>query len=285
MKFIPESVTQKISRQILTIQKHSPRMLFVAGIVGVVGSTVLACRATLKLEDTLEEFKKDVDSTSKTKRYGGDISLRRDMARTYVKGTANIVKLYAPTVLIGAASIAALTGSHVALTRRNAALTAAYSAVAASYEAYRERVREQLGEEKELDIYHAIHTEKLKIDGKTEAFRMADPNKWSPYARMFDEYNKNWVKNSELNRLFVTCQQRYANDMLHARGHVFLNEVYDMLGFEHSKAGQLVGWVVGNGDNFVDFGVFEAGNSDFVNGFERSIILDFNVDGVVFDKI
>lgn len=291
MKLIPQSVTQKVGRQLLTMQKNSPRTLFGVGLVGTIVSTVLACRATLKLEETLEDFKNDVDvvkqsRAERTEEQYPQSSYNRELAYIYATGSISIVKLYAPALLIGGAAIASLTGSHVTLTRRNAALTAAYSAVSASYEAYRDRVREQLGEQKELDVYHAVHSEKQNIDGKVQELRMADPNKWSPYAKFFDEYNRNWQKSPELNRLFVQCQQNYANDLLHARGHLFLNEVYDMLGIDHTSAGAIVGWVIDNGgDNYVDFGIFEAGNAQFVNGWERSIILDFNVDGVVFDKI
>jgi hypothetical protein len=64
-----------------------------------------------------------------------------------------------------------------------------------------------------------------------------------------------------------------------------------MLGIDRSKAGSVVGWVItkeGTGDNFIDFGVFDGDNPrarDFVNGREGSILLDFNVDGVIYDKI
>lgn len=290
-KFIPKGVTQKIGRQILTIKKDSPRTLFVLGIVGTVGSTILACRATLKLSDTLDEFKEDVEGVKTLAEVIPDNGYSRmdhnkDMAYAYLRGTYSIAKLYAPAILLGSASIGALTGSHVTLSRRNTGLTAAYAAVQSSFEAYRERVKEELGEEKELEIHHAARLEKIAADGKTISLHRADPNKWSPYARFFDEYNRNWVKNPELNRLFVQCHQNYANHLLHARGHVFLNEVYEMLGMEHTSAGCVVGWLVGpGGDNYIDFGLFEAASSQFVNGWERSIILDFNVDGVIYDKI
>lgn len=290
MKLIPQSVTQRIGRQILTMQKNSPRTLFGLGLIGVVGSTVLACKATLKLDKTLDEFKREVDTTKELHSTKEDskytqTQYQKELAVVYTRGTFKLAKLYGPSILLGTASIAALTGSHITLTRRNAGLTAAYSAVSASFDAYRARVREELGEEKELDFHHAIRSEKQNIDGKIQQLRMADPNKWSPYAKFFDEYNVNWQKNPELNRLFVQCQQNYANHILHARGHIFLNEVYDMLGIAHTSAGCVVGWVVGNGDNYIDFGIFEATNSEFVNGWERSVILDFNVDGVVYDKI
>lgn len=281
---IPQALTQNIGRQVLTMQKNSPRLLFIGGIIGIVGTTVLACRATLKLEKTLNDIEKDVDQIKKFDE--SKTKYNQSMAKVYLKGTGNIVKLYAPAIVLGGASIAALTGSHITLTRRNAALTAAYSALSASFDSYRDRVRKELGDEKELDVYHAVQLEKMAGDGKTELVRMADPNKFSPYARFFDEHNPNWEKNPEYNRIFIQCQQNYCNHLLHARGHVFLNEVYDTLGLPRSQAGQVVGWVLNQGgDNFIDFGIFEVGNSEFVNGWERSILLDFNVDGTVYDKI
>jgi Family of unknown function (DUF6353) len=291
MKLISQGLTQGFGRRVLTMQKNSPRTLFILGIAGVVGTTILACRATLKLEKTLTEFKNDVEAvndrhaiekpSSSTK-----TTYNKDMAVVYTKGTAKVVRLYAPAIVLGGLSVAALTGSHITLTRRNAALTAAYSALSTSFESYRERVRKEVGEEKERDIHQGIVTEKMAIDGKTEIVRSTDPNKISIYARFFDEYNVNWEKNPEFNKLFIQSQQNYMNHLLHARGHVFLNEVYDQLGIPRSQAGQFVGWVVNQGgDNFIDLGIFDVRNSAFVNGWERSILLDFNVDGVVYDKI
>lgn len=285
MNLVPKGLAQKASRQMLTMQKNSPRTLFVVGLLGVVTSTVLACRATLQLEKTLIDFKEDVDKANDRGEAKDDQTHRQELARAYVRGSISIVKLYGPAILVGSASLGALTTSHVTLARRNNALMAAYAAVSSSYDSYRERVREELGEEKELDIYHAARVEKMSVDGKTEELRRADPNKWSPYARFFDEYNIHWHKDPELNKLYVLCQQNYLNHLLAARGHVFLNEAYDQLGIDRSSAGQVVGWVMGNGDNFIDFGIFEAASSRFVNGWERSIILDFNVDGVIYDKI
>lgn len=288
---LPQGLTQKVGRQMLTVRKNSPKLLFVSGLVGVAVSTVMACRATLKLGDTLDEFKEDIDAVKEShreviKNEYDPANYNRDLVYVYAKGTMNLVKLYGPTILISAASITALTGSHVTLARRNAGLTAAYSAVSASYDAYRDRVRKELGEEKELDFYHAVQKKDITVDGKTEKIRVADPNQWSPYARFFDEASPNWQKDAELNRLFVTCQQNYANHLLQARGHIFLNEVYDMLGIDRCQAGQVVGWVIGHdGDNYIDFGVFTAANAQFVNGWERSVLLDFNVDGVIYDKI
>ena len=107
----------------------------------------------------------------------------------------------------------------------------------------------------------------------------------SQYARFFDETCPSWSKNSEANLMFLKLQQQFANDMLKARGVLYLNEVYAMLGIPRTKAGQVVGWKYDlenpSGDNYVDFGIFDEKNKSFVNGFERSILLDFNVDGII----
>lgn len=294
MKFIPTAVTHKLGRQILTAQKHAPKALFVAGIVGVVGSTVLACRATLRLPQVLDDMKFDIDEVKKIEpaidkpgmNYTSTMH-NKNLVYVYSKGTYRIVKLYGPSILLGAASLTALTTSHVTLTRRNSSLTAAYSALHAGYEAYRGRVREEIGVERELDIYQNATRQIVTIDGENHEMRVVgDPTKHSVYARFFDESSTCWQKNAELNRAFLQCQQNYANHRLTARGHVFLNEVYDMLGLERSAAGQCVGWVTGNGgDNYIDFGIFDVASARFVNNLERSILLDFNVDGNILGKM
>lgn len=286
MKYVPSIISRNVSRQILLTQKHSPRILFVAGIGGVIVSGVLACKATLKLTEVVDEIEESIESAKEdlkeTKSY------RSDLAYIYAGGAYKMVKLYAPAIAIGTISVGALTGSHVTLSRRNAGLTAAYALVSKSFDDYRDRVKDAVGEEHERDIYHAISVIDAKDpNGKVNAkVSSADPSKWSPYAKFFDEGSPNWQKNAEMNRIFIQAQQNYANHVLQSRGHIFLNEVYDMLGIDRTSAGQVVGWVIGDkGDNYIDFGMFEAHNARFINGWERNIILDFNVDGVIWDKI
>ena len=289
MKYIPNSITRPIGRHILVAQKNSPQVMFIGGIIGVTASTVMACRATLKLSEELEKMKSEVDSVKAL----GDPEINyppdsgKMVTRVYLKNAAKVARLYAPAAIVGVGSIGLLTGSHVTLKRRNAGLTAAYAAVAKAYDEYRERIKEEVGEEKEIDLYHGATVEKVKgPDGKMIEVRSTDPNKLSVYSRFFDDSSRNWEKNPEMNKMFVQVQQTYANDLLRARGHIFLNEVYDMLGLERSQAGQVVGWVIGDeGDNYVDFGIHNARNSNFVNGIERVALLDFNADGVIYDKI
>ena len=121
----------------------------------------------------------------------------RDMAYVYGKGSYAIVKLYTPAIGVGIVSIGALTGSHIALARRNTALTAALVAVTEAYDAYRQRVIQEIGETKELDLYYDLHEEKVvDEDGKKQTLTLANPNKYSVYARFFDEYSSQWEKDA-----------------------------------------------------------------------------------------
>lgn len=297
MKIVPNQVIAKVSRQILVTKKNSPTIFFVAGVAGVITSTVLACRATIKLSSTLDEVKKDIEQV----RPLPDVEVMPDgieghaiethvqhvdVLYAYGRAGMRIFRLYAPAAVLGVASIGALTGSHVALQRRNSALMAAYAGVQEAYAAYRERVREELGAEKEQELYIGARKELMTVDGEPRDVRIVDPSKFSPYARFFDEGSKNWQKNSEYNNIFLNVTQKWMNELLHTRGHLFLNEVYDAIDVPRTSAGAMVGWVMnGDGDGFVDFGMFDAYSSRFINGDERSILLDFNVDGVIYDKI
>ena len=294
MKFVPSAVTRAVGNQRLLASKNAPSVLFGVGVVGSVASTVLACRATLKLDDVVTEAQMDLHtakSINMPDRYS-ESDRRKDITLIYARQVGKVIRLYTPAALVGGASILCLTKSHNILQERNLALAAAYAAVDKAFEEYRVRVVEKYGEDQDREFRYA--TEEIEYTnpetGKVETQKvLSRDNDHSMYARFFDEYSPSWSKEPEYNLLFLRCQQNWANDLLKARGHVFLNEVYDMLGIGRSKAGAVVGWMISDdGDNFIDFGVFEADNEmarDFVNGREGSILLDFNVDGVIYDRI
>lgn len=300
-----------IGRGGLILKKYSPEILTAAGVIGTVGSTVLACKATLKVEDILDEAKKksnlinavhdgeiEVDAEYTDKDYSKDLIVNR--TQTAVK----LIKLYGPAISLGALSITAILGGQHILRKRNVAVLAAYKLCEESFNNYRSRVKDELGEEKDHQFYYGITEETVKDkvkskDGKTKTVtkkvEKAPDHLYSQYARFFDEANINWDKSPEQNMYFLKMVQNQMNDKLKARGHVFLNEVYDALGFDRSEAGQLVGWVWNKdntameaGDGYIDFGIFDGKNyakRAFVNGDERSILLDFNIDGMIYDLI
>ena len=290
------------------LKKHSPEILVVAGVVGTVVSAVMACKATTKVSDILEKTKEDINSIhncaaneSLAEEYTPE-DVKKDLAIVYVQTGVKLAKLYAPAVALGALSLGSILASNNILRQRNVALAAAYATVDKGFKEYRNRVVERFGEEVERELRHNIKAKKIeKIvvgeDGKEkkvkETIQVAeDPNTYSDYARFFDDGCTGWEKDSEYNLMFLRAQQQYANDKLRANGRLFLNEVYDMLGIPRTKAGQVVGWVYDAenpiGDNYVDFGIYNVHREtvrNFVNGYERTILLDFNVDGNIWDMM
>lgn len=294
MNLVPAAIGTTVARKALLVQRSSPNLLFGAGIVGMVGSTVLACRATLKMETLLEETEVKLE-TAKTYQHPeyDERDRQKDIKLIRVQTGIKVVRLYAPAVILGGVSVAALTRSHNILSRRNAALTAAYGALEKGFAEYRARVVEKYGEDEDRNFRYG--TEQIEVideaTGKKEIVTRVGPDGASIYARFFDPFSASWSKEPEYNLIFLKTQQNFFNDLLKARGHVFLNEVYDSLGLPRSKAGAVVGWVLsrnGETDNFINFGVWDATSGsarNFVNGHEGSILLDFNVDGIIYDKI
>lgn len=292
----------------LTVKKHSPEILLTVGIVGGVASAVMACKATTKLSGILEEGKKNTeefDNYVATEGYSEEYTAEdyvNDVRIVKVQTAVKVVKLYAPSVVIGVASITSILAGHKIIKTRNAALSAAYAAIDHSFKEYRNRVVERFGKELDHELKYNIKAKEVQEvvtdeNGNeqvvTNTVEVADITTLSEYSRFFDETAKGWSRDAEYNKTFLIHQQQVANDRLKAKGYLFLNDVYEMLGMSPSKAGQIVGWIYDekcpNGDNFVDFGIFDANrmtmNKRFINGYEKSILLDFNVDGNILDLI
>ena len=298
------------------LKKHSPEILVAAGVVGVVASSVIACKATLKVNDVLTEAKNDIDKIHSVmeneelaEKYPEETA-KKDLAIVYAQTGLKLAKLYAPAVALGALSVTSIIASNKILRKRNVALAAAYATVDKGFKEYRGRVVERFGEEvdrqlkyniKAKEIEESVTNENGEEKKTTVVKNYVNPTDVSGYARFFEEYTRDergnviknlcWDRNNEYNLIFLKAQQQYANDMLRSRGRLFLNDVYKMLGFPPSKEGQIVGWVYDEknpmGDNYVDFGIFAScqNYSDFIYSDNEALLLDFNVDGNIWDTM
>lgn len=293
------------------LKKHSPEILVVAGVVGIVTSTVMACKATTKVNDIVDEAKETVDTihnsvgkglrTSDGEEYTQEVA-NKDLAIVYTQTGWKFVKLYGPAVALGVASIGCMIGSNQILRKRNVALAAAFTAVDTSFKDYRGRLIDRFGKDLDRELRFGIKAKEVEervVDENgnettvTKTVEVIDPNvAHSMYSVVFCEGNTGWTKNPELNKVFLIQQQNWANDKLRLKGYLTLNDVYEMVGAPTTSYGQIAGWVYTEdgsvGDNFVDFGIFDVNNEkacDFVNGRERSIILDFNCIGNILDYI
>lgn len=293
----------------IKLEKNAPDIMVVAGAVIIVGSAVYACTKTMEAHDILEDANKKLKDID----YGLDAAdgdpefdektARKERMKIYGGLIKDLGRCYGPSIVGGATGLGLMFGAHKILKDRNTALTMAYANLLASYNSYRASVREELGDEREFMIRTGAKMQDIDgVDNNGETVKQNvmvvhdDGSTHSIYARIFDEYNLNWNQSPSKNLTFLKSQQCFANDKLRSEGVVFLNDVYQMLGFPRTSEGQIVGWVWDpnnsehTGDNYIDFGIFDncfqkAEVRDFINGYEPCIWLDFNVDGVVYDLI
>lgn len=291
---------------------HAPVIFMGVGIVAIVGGTIAACKSTLKAKPIVEEAEHNLDLVEKREEIGKTLDedeneieytkedARNDKIRVFVQTGIKLAKCYLPAGIILIGGILCMVGGYKTLYKRLGAATAAYGVVDDQFRRYRKRVADRYGEDTEKEIRYGIE-EKIydevvgeKKDGtlKTKTVKkkvIVDPyNSISKYARFFDASCIGYEKDPAFNLAYLKNKQAWCNDRLQINGHLFLNDVYKELGLPETKEGQVVGWVVGNGDNYVDFGIYNTAiekNVDFVNGYEDVCLLDFNVDGIIWDKL
>lgn len=294
------NIKRNVSKVLFAVKKKSPEILVISGVIGSATAAVLACRATLRLEDVIDPHKEELaylhaDKTSET--------YKKDIAATYGKMALDLIKLYGPSVTLGIASAGCIFASHNMMSKRNMALASAYSALDEVFNKYRNNVKEKFGDAVDQEMRYGLKEEtveeivtdedgkKKKVKSKVQVLNSKDLG--SPYAVLFVRPNPNWENDKVYRDNFIHCQESYANDLLVANGYIFLNDIYKNLGFEPTKAGQFVGWTYDdpnngeeNADNFVAFDVHDISVRDENSGeLIPAVIIDFNVDGNIIDKV
>lgn len=310
---IMEKMTRTASKCGYKLKKASPTIMIVGAAIGGVTATVLACKATVKAQDILTEHYAQVESihTAKKQIEDGETytekDYKSDITTTYVQTGLKLAKVYAPAVTLGAVSLGCMFGSHHIMSKRNASLTAAYIALDKAFEEYKSRVSDRFGSRVQEELEHNIKAVELEskstneqgVEETIKEYKDIAMQHTSPYTCIFDETVDTWQPDNMLNRNYLFLMEQAANKRLRTQGHLFLNDVLASLGTHggvtlKTPEGQIVGWIYDPNDptrqNHVDFGVTnyvkgdEALNS-FINGGERSVMLRFNCDGPIIDKI
>lgn len=299
---IMKSVNGVTSKAVMKLKKHSPEILVVAGIAGTVVSAVLACKATTKVAEILDETKGTLDTIHDGMETGAINGQeyttedgKKDTVVVYAQTGMKLAKLYGPAIILGTLSITSILASNNILRKRNVALGAAYAAIDKSFKEYRGRVIERFGEQVDTELKYGIKAKKfeeIEVDPKTgkekkvkKTVMIADPNLQSDYAVYFDSKSRNYETNPDYNRMFLKAQQAFANDKLQTRGHLFLNEVLDDLDLPRTPAGQIVGWTKDGPDGYVNFRIVEVERETEDGRHEPALLLDFNVEGNIWEKM
>lgn len=299
---IMKSVNGVASKAVMKLKKHSPEILVVAGIAGTVVSAVLACKATTKVAEILDETKGTLDTIHDGMETGAingqeytNEDGKKDTVEVYAQTGMKLAKLYGPAIILGTLSITSILASNNILRKRNVALGAAYAAIDKSFKEYRGRVIERFGEQVDTELKYGIKAKKfeeIEVDPETgkekkvkKTVMVADPNLQSDYAVYFDSKSRNYETNPDYNRMFLKAQQAFANDKLQTRGHLFLNEVLDDLDLPRTPAGQIVGWTKDGPDGYVNFRIVEVERETEDGRHEPALLLDFNVEGNIWEKM
>ena len=286
---LPLIITRGLGTTEVYFKQNGPTVMTIAGTLGIAATAVLTARSALKAQPKVADLKDETQKVFLQAEEGLIDQRERNLqvTRIWVAGAKDLAVTYAPPIIVGCLSAAAILASHSMLLKQRAGLVAAYTALSGSLEAYRRRVASSLGQEKEEVLWRSRYEtleEDVDAEGRPCLIEGIDPNLASQYCKVFDSSNPNWTKTADYNKTFLYQMQRYANDRLGARGYLFLNEVYEMLGFEYTDAGQVVGWRAGEGDGYISFGIenlADANNNAFVNGLDPNVLLDFNVQGPI----
>ena len=289
----------------LNLKKAAPDIMLIGGVVLSAASVVIFCKKSRETEPVIENFVESLEKAKEDHEDGitNDKEYRRIVIGKTVKAAKDAGKAYWLPTAMWCASTGLIVGGHHILKDRNAALAAVAAGLGAELRTLHQRIVDRFGEEVDKELKYGteiVEVETRHVDEATgeekvekrKLVALGDPSEHSPYARFFDESCAAWQNSAEYNLAYLLAREKEANERLKANGFLFLNDVYDMLGMERSKAGQEVGWrwIKDNpyGDNYVSFGIYNGArkdNRDFVNGYEPSILLDFNVDGPILSGI
>lgn len=307
------NIKKKVNALGFNIKKYSPEILLGTGIAFGGISIVTACKATLKVNDKLDDIsndKKGIETGTLTYTLPNGTSIddkNKNLAIFYTRTAVSIAKEFSIPVIFGTASVSCILMSHNIINKRNVALTAALSTVGESFKKYRGNVIEKFGEEVDKELKYGLEkttiTEKdEKGKEKKKEVRTVDPSDFefgknsSEFAILYTMDNDTFVNDPVLRKSFLKQMEQYANDKLRIQGYLFLNDVYKMLGMPETQAGQVVGWVYDendeskNGDGFVEFYTENVMFREAIKHIDsplhmqQATLIDFNIDGTILDK-
>lgn len=289
-----------------TLAKNSPAIALGAGIVGFVGTAVLASRATLKISPRVQEHKKDLLELKKAKAEhvakkldSGDTpdnpKYRKESYEKWARFVGECARAYAAPIIIGTCSVGLIMTSYKIQSNAILGLTMAYEGLKATFDKYREAVIEEHGVEADTTYiakaHKAVNEEVQTQLGDYEVFHV--DNRFVFGMETSFDFNG---RASMWNVNFLNDVEAAMNQKLDRKGIVFLNEVLDALGMDRTPAGQQLGWVKSRDDSStdrIDFGWRTLSDEITMHNIKNAdssdsapeILLEFNYDGVVWDRL
>lgn len=299
---ISPNLSRKVGKTGITLKKYSPEITFAFGVISFVGSIACGIKAGMECYTIIDEHEERLDDIAEACQINpqwAETRAKRDKFIAYSITARDMAKKFAPCAALAVVSLGFMHTSNKILKDRYLGAVMAFNGLSETFKLYRSRVVEDQGVDKDKEYYYGVKTEKVKkeitdekgkkktVEEEVGVIDFGTVNQCD-YIRFFDSTNPNWDPNPEFSLYFLKAKEKSANLLLDMRGHVFLNEVLESLDMPHSQIGAIVGWVKGNGDDYIDFGLMDytkEGVRRFVNGDEIVVPLEFNCDGIILDKI
>lgn len=301
------SMNRALKNMKFLAKKNSPEILLIFAGVGAVGSMIGACFATKKSCDILAASNADLDVLDARATEATDENVKNDIYQEMKKNKTitklKVVGYYLPAVTGMSLSIVAGYGSHHILNKRYLGSVAYAAALNTAFTQYRNRVVKAYGEDIDKQLYYgAGFNDAANVIGNIDTeesnkIGYSETEEFPGFTLILDQSNPNARNGYDYLKMFVTCTENWANTMLQVDGHLYLSDVLDRLGVPKDdpkyknlyKAAQVCGWWLDDdkSDGCVDFDQLDmvrpTGNPD--DPYERYILLTFNVDGNIWEKM
>jgi hypothetical protein len=305
------------AKVVVKAAKYAPHILVTVGIGSVTAGTVMAVKNATKADEVIENFNEKMAQVEEAKQLAEEKKViythkneMEDKFKIYTYTAYSLVKKnWLPIVLYVGGVAMIMSGFHI-ISQRYIGMAASYAALHKSYTDYRKRVVEKEGTDADFRYANGIKDEVLEysaVDGDGEAQdvhedvkNVIDDATMSVYAVLFDEENSSmWTPNAVTNKAQIKAVEEYWNrpSQFERRGFVYYFEVlrdlgiWDRLPIDTQKALVGLGWVWGHGDNRVSLGIFDINKPksfaqrDFITGYEPSLLIEPNLDGMVAELL
>jgi len=230
-----------------SIKKNAPQILTGVGITGMIGSTVLAVKATPKAMMLLDEKKKELKT---------DYLDFQDIVKTAWKP-------YIPSISLCIGSIVCIISATTISLKRQSALATAYALSETALSTYREKVIETIGEKKEKKIRDEIAQEKINKDDKKQIIITPKGQ-----TLCMDSISGRYFR-SDLDT--IRKIENELNKEMNHHNYISLNKFYSTLGLPGIKDGDYIGWNIDQGLIELSFGACISEND------EPCIVIDYNI--------
>lgn len=256
--------------------KHGHTYLAVAGAAGTVGTIALTVKATRQMDELSAKYK-ETEETILTHQEGHEpAEVDADLKQNKVAYVVGSIKIVAPVVALGLASLGCFALSWGISSRRFKVLASAYSLLKLEYDKYREVVREDVGEEKEREYYT---TTQERVVQELETVQKVD--KFNLHGFWLEESEEFARDDASYNSALTANAKRKCDDIIGRDGYILINQVREAHKAPRIKDGNEWGWTIGDGFDLYEHLV----DVEDPDGTYQSRYISWPAPKLIYDKV